>query len=372
MSISGAAVVLVTVVIRAVAIDRLPKGTFLALWGIALLRLLLPFSIPSSLSVYSLFGRIASVLGTAGINDMSAPATVGGAALEPSVSLWSIIWGTGMVLFAVVFLVPWLRCRREFQTSLPAKNDYIDRWLQGHHLRRSIEIRELTGIPTPLTYGILRPIILIPEETDWENTRRLDYILFHEYVHIRRWDGLIKLAATAALCVHWFNPVVWVMYVLINRDIELACDAAVLRHFGRADRASYARMLISMEGNRNRFNPLCNHFSKNATEERITSVMKFRKVSVFTVVMALMVVAIVTTVFATASEPAAILESTTNIPSEPEKDMTQQNNQLSGVEGAVITIDGKPVEIYVGDKPIKLVIDDSMTTTDSIRKGDPQ
>ena len=372
MSISGSALILVTVVIRAVAIDRLPKGTFLALWGIALCRLLLPFSIPSPLSVYSLLGRIAPALGTAGINDISTPATVGGAALESSVTLWFIIWGAGLVLFAVVFLVSYLRCRREFQTSLPVKNDYIDGWLRGHHLRRNIEIRELTGIPTPLTYGVLRPIILMPEDTDWENARRLEYILFHEYVHIRRWDGLIKLAATAALCVHWFNPVVWVMYVLINRDIELACDAAVLRHFGKADRASYARMLISMEGNRNRFNPLCNHFSKNATEERITSVMKFRKVSVFTVVMALMVVAIVTTVFATASEPAAILESITNIPSEPEKDMTQQNNQPSGVEGAVITIDGKPVEIYVGDKPIKLVIDDSMTTTDSIRKRDPQ
>lgn len=335
MSISGAVLILVTVVIRAVAIDRLPKETFLALWGITLLRLLLPFSVPSSFSVYSLLGQNTSVLGLAGTNDVTSSTIVDSAALEPSVSLWSIIWGTGVVLFAAVFLVSWLRCRREFQTSLPVENDYIDGWLKRHYLRRNIQIREITGISTPLTYGILRPVILMPEDTDWEDTRRLEYILFHEYVHICRWDGLVKLAATAALCVHWFNPMVWVLYILLNRDIELACDAAVLRRFGKADRADYARMLIDMKENENRFNPLCSYFSKSATEERITSIMKFRKASVFIVILALLLVTTVTAAFATTSEPVAIPEDSAQLSektvnseeSEEKETLVQQGDQ---------------------------------------------
>lgn len=309
MNISGAVLILVTVVIRAVAIDRLPKGTFLALWGIALLRLLLPFFIPSPFSVYSLLGQNTSVLDLVGTNDVTSSTIVDSAALEPSVSLWSIIWGAGTVLFAAMFLMSWLRCRREFLTSLPVKNDYVDVWLQKHHLRRNIQIRELTGISTPLTYGILCPVILMPEDTDWENARRLDYILFHEYVHIRRWDGLVKLAATVALCVHWFNPFVWVLYILLNRDIELACDAVVLRHFGKTDRANYARMLIAMKGRSSRIEPLCSHFGKNAMERRVKSVMKYRKSSVLTIILALALAATVAVVFGTSAKFDIILET---------------------------------------------------------------
>ena len=146
MSISGAVLILVTVVIRAVAIDRLPKRTFLALWGIALLRLLLPFSIPSSFSAYSLLDRNTSGLELAGTNDMPVPAIVGSATQEPLVSPWSVIWGAGTVLFAAMFLVSWLRCRREFQTSLPVENDYIDGWLKRHPLRRNIRVRGSFGV----------------------------------------------------------------------------------------------------------------------------------------------------------------------------------------------------------------------------------
>ena len=308
MSISGTALILVTVVIRAVAIDRLPKETFLALWGITLLRLLLPFSVPSSFSVYSLLGQNISVLELAGTNNVTVSTIVNSTAQELPVSLWPIIWGAGAVMFAAMFFLPWLRCRREFQTSLPVENDYIEGWLQRHPLRRNIRIRELTGISTPLTYGILHPIILMPEDTDRENTRRLEYILFHEYVHICRWDGLVKLAATAALCVHWFNPMVWVLYILLNRDIELACDAAVLRHFGKADRADYARMLIAIKGRSSRIEPLCSHFGKNVMERRVKSVMKYRKSSVLTIVLALVLAGTVAIVFGTSAKAADVSE----------------------------------------------------------------
>ena len=105
-------------------------------------------------------------------------------------------------------------------------------------------------ISSPLTFGVLRPVILVPKKTDWTDETALRYVLEHEFVHIQRFDVLSKLLLIAAVCVHWFNPLVWVMYVLANRDLELSCDETVLRRFGGDVRAAYARVLIRMEAAR--------------------------------------------------------------------------------------------------------------------------
>lgn len=102
-------------------------------------------------------------------------------------------------------------------------------------------------ISSPLTFGVLRPVILVPKKTDWTDETALWYVLEHEFVHIQRFDVLSKLLLIAAVCVHRFNPLVWVMYVLANRDLELSCDETVLRRFGGDIRAAYARVLIRME-----------------------------------------------------------------------------------------------------------------------------
>ena len=105
-------------------------------------------------------------------------------------------------------------------------------------------------ISSPLTFGVLRPVILMPKKTDWTDETALRYVLEHEFVHIQRFDVLSKLLLIAAVCVHRFNPLVWVMYVLANRDLELSCDETVLRRFGGDIRAAYARVLIRMEAAR--------------------------------------------------------------------------------------------------------------------------
>ena len=107
--------------------------------------------------------------------------------------------------------------------------------------------------------------------------KQLQYVLSHEYVHIYRYDTVTKLIATLALCIHWFNPFVWVMYILFNRDIELACDESVIRQFGEKSKSAYSLMLINMEATKSGLLPFCNSFSKNAIEERITAIMKTKK-----------------------------------------------------------------------------------------------
>ena len=312
MSFAGAVMILAIIVIRALAINLLPKKTFLALWGIAVMRLLLPFSLPSAFSVYSLIDDHIPMTAPAKVPQAFEvlPAETNGQMFTmpsgisntaSSISAWAIIWGVGMLVCALVFAIAYWKCRQEFQTSLPVDNGFIRGWLSSHRLKRTISVRQSSRFSAPLTYGVFCPVILMPTSTDWENTKSLQYVLAHEYVHIRRFDSITKLVLITALCVHWFNPLVWAMYVLANRDIELSCDEAVVRLFGENTKAAYARSLISMEETRSGLTPLCNNFNKNAIEERITAIMKIKKASIFSLVLAVALIVGVTTVFATSA-----------------------------------------------------------------------
>lgn len=185
--------------------------------------------------------------------------------------------------------------------SLPVRNDGIEKWLETHPTKRTITVRQSSLVSSPLTYGVIRPVILLPKTTVWNNEETLHYVLAHELVHIKRFDIITKVVLAVALSIHWFNPLVWVMYVLANRDIELSCDETVIRQFGENTRAVYAKVLISMEETRSGFTPLCNNFSRNAIEERITAIMKTRKTTVVSLVLAALIVAGTTTVFATSA-----------------------------------------------------------------------
>ena len=316
MSLSGAIIILTIVVIRAIAINKLHKRMFLAFWGIAIVRLLLPISFPSVFNVPTLTNKSVPTLDSVGkgISDFTTEILANSqtgiesgvtqvlSGNTPTVSAVFLIWIVGVLLFAGYFIVSYLRCRCEFKTSLPIQNDFVKEWLSNHPLQRTMEVRSLTGISTPLTYGLIHPVILMPKNTDWENEPQLRYMLFHEYVHIRCFDTVSKLIVAATMCIHWFNPLVWVLYILFNRDIELACDERVIRHFGGSDRAAYARTLISMEEQRHGFAPFYSYFAKNAIEERIESIMKFRKKSMWALVLALVLVTVgAATAFATSA-----------------------------------------------------------------------
>lgn len=314
MSFSGAILILVIVVIRALAINKLPKKTFLALWGIALFRLLIPFTVPASFSVYSLMkyfapthslseeiskGNVEPIIPFR--NVAAIPTAPVDGKIQNSISLWVIIWLSGMLICAVVFTVSYFKCHKEFKTSLPVRNEYTQKWINEHQILRTIEIRQSDRISTPLTYGVFHPVILLPKTVDRIDRKSLDYILAHEYVHIRRFDTVTKLIATFALCLHWFNPGVWVMYVLANRDIELSCDEAVIRLFGESTRSSYAMAIIQMAEVKSGITPLCSNFSKNAIEERIVAIMKFKKSSFIALALACALVLTVGATFATSA-----------------------------------------------------------------------
>lgn len=353
MSLYGAVIILAVIIIRAFTLHKLPKQTFLILWAVALLRLLIPFEISSGFSLYSLLPEkdtayvlenssdplqaysnaynqtsehSVSVNKTGGLsqlpvevpgpdaihlphldteaqsvpeNNTERPVSDNTVDYTPNdFPLFPILWSVGALCCASFFFIAYKKCHAEFCASLPVTEAYAERWLKSHPLHRTIHIRQSDKISAPLTYGIFRPIILLPKKTDWENTEQLDYVLYHEFTHIRRFDLVAKLVMITTLCFHWFNPFVWIMYFFFNRDLELSCDECVVKHFEEAN-ASYARTLIGMEERKNYTAPLCNHFSKNAIEERITAIMRMQKVTLGAILTGVLLIVIITVTLTT-------------------------------------------------------------------------
>lgn len=333
MSLSAALMIVAIIILRALTIERFPKKTFLVLWWIALLRLLIPFSIPSVMSFYSWFDpNLPTVVEQSSAMESTFEPVLDDSSetmenttqfemtpipdtdieyveVKPSKSFSEIffdmlpaIWGIGIGVIAAFFGINYWKGVREFRMSLPVENEFVNEWLSSHQLRRNITIHQYDCIHTPLTYGIFRPVILLPKESLEQSPSTLNFILTHEWVHIRRFDCVTKILLTAALCIHWMNPLVWVMYLLFNRDIELSCDETVLHLLGRNRRSDYALALIDMEEQKGGFASFASGFGRNAIEERIRAIMKMKKASLITILAAVVVVACVSILFATSAK----------------------------------------------------------------------
>lgn len=317
-SFSGAVFAAAVLIIRGAAIHVLPKKTFPVLWEAVLLRMLVPFAVPSALSIYTLVGRGMRMPPSVEAETDSAVDIIsqehffilysaGRVSTESQTfSVWPVVWCAGMAGFALFFSAVYLRCRMEFRTALPVDNAYVRQWLRERPLRRRISVRQSDRVSTPLTYGIFRPVILMPKQTDWGNVEQLQYIFAHEYVHIRRLDVFRKLTATFVLCIHWFNPLVWAMYIFFNRDMELVCDESVVKQFGEKARAGYSLMLIDMEADRDGTSPFYSSFSKNAVKERVTAIMKTKQTTFAAFLAAGFTVSAAVVLFATSAAASAV------------------------------------------------------------------
>ena len=332
MSLAGGCLILVVIVLRALLLHRLPKALFFWLWMLALLRLLLPVFPASPLSVFARAPVAAPVAQQAAVemvgegaqatrteaaiapaapqappavSAQTAPPVRPAPAAAPEVSLTPLltrIWLTVSLLLALLLGLAYARGLRNFRRARPLQSPFIRAWLKQNALRRPLEVRLCARIDSPMTYGVLRPVILLPESVGKADTQALLCALEHELSHIRHFDAVWKPLIAAAVCLHWFNPLVWAMAILAGRDIELCCDARVLRRGGKEERRAYASALLRMEEARAHVLPLTNAFSRNALEERIGAIMNAKKISITALLLTLLIVAVALTAFAAAPE----------------------------------------------------------------------
>lgn len=296
MNLTASVLIIAIVVVRALALYHFPKKYFLVLWGVVVLRLLVPLSIPLHLPE----DKLPETIPASPVVEFHEPATIplpnvptveiSPPVPEPFEFPYGAVWLFGVCAVATFYLYSYVKCRKGFKLSVPCENNTVKHIIEGLPLRRKIQVRQSEKITAPLTYGVFRPVILVPANMDMGDQDQLCFILTHEYIHIRRFDALAKLMLTIAVCIHWFNPLVWVMYELANRDIELSCDEEVLRRLGGARKKQYAMTLLHLEETRSRIAaPLTSYFGKHAMKERITAMANMKKYTKPMVVLAAIV-----------------------------------------------------------------------------------
>ena len=314
MSIIASILILLTLTIRFFFHGKLPKMIFPILWIVVLARLLIPMSFYTEYSIQNIFAQVREQptleLATVSAITETAPALV---IINWTVIL-STIWLVGASITASYFIISYIKLRRLLRFAIPIKdNDLITNWKLQNQLSRNVTIMVASEIKTPFATGIVRPKIYLPKQMNWENSVGMEYILAHEFYHIKRFDAVWKLIAMVALCIHWFNPLVWLACVCGNRDLEITCDAWVVKRFGSISKKSYAYTLIGMAEKQQQLTSLSSGFAKTGIEERIKSIMKGSRTSFVGISIATLLVFVFTfSAFATSRDMEVLTESGSN------------------------------------------------------------
>lgn len=283
--LGGSALILLILALRLTLKNHLPRRLLPALWCIAAIRLLLPVEIPTRLSVWNLLRSTAAeqTAPTAAsplpFPQLSAAQGAPAAASEPD---WRLLLWLGIAaLLAAYFAVGYVCMLQRFHARRILPQPSVDALLGRFRFAHDPKICTTESRRAPLTFGVFRPTVLLPDDLR-AGQAQFQLVLAHELAHIRRRDCLRKLLLTVCLCLNWWNPLVWVMVRLANRDMELACDETVLRTLGPACKKSYALTLLDMAQRQAKPSPLCSSFAKSCAEERVRAILRFRRLPVWT------------------------------------------------------------------------------------------
>ena len=299
MSITASYLVLAVIAWRQV-FRKTPKWILCALWGMVALRLIFPFTIESALSlipsseplpseiIYTAQPEIQSgiVIIDEAVNPVleSSLTPVTPAASASPTQVWSFIlsrvWILGVMLMLVYALVSYLIVYRKVATAIPI----------------SRRIKRSEFIDTPFILGLIRPKIYLPSCMDVED---IPYVIAHEQAHLLRHDHWWKPLGFLLLSVYWFNPVMWLAYILLCRDIEAACDEKVIRDMEMKDRRAYSTALLNCSIHRRTIAACPLAFGEVGVKQRIKSVMHYKKPAFWMVVMAILLGIVVAVCFLT-------------------------------------------------------------------------
>jgi|GEM_PF-6135697 len=286
MSAAGSVLILAVVVLR-VALKKAPRWIICAMWALAAVRLVCPVSIASPLSVFRAAPSIVSESGeveffrSSGGSEKPLLAVDTVQIERPQGSARTIqeIPGTSLAVTQRsrdAYLPPLVQA---YLLGLAVMLLYagVSTWILrkkvSASLRQQDRIRVCDQVASPFILGILRPTVYLPSSLNEEEKR---FVLAHERAHLRRLDHIWKPLGFLILCVHWFNPFCWLAYVLLCRDMELACDEKVIRELGRSERAAYSQTLLNFSAHR--VLAACPvAFGETDVKKRIKAVLNYKK-----------------------------------------------------------------------------------------------
>ena len=298
MSISASWLILAVLILRLV-LKKAPKWVNVLLWGIVAVRLICPFSFKSALSlipsaetfpekvisgpsfdiqtgISPVDNRINDYLGDRYFEGVTVSANNG----NNIMTILTIVWTIGILLLVAYTIISYRRLHREIDTAV--------------HYRDNIFQSE--NVSSPFVLGIINPRIYLPFSMNEQN---LEHVVAHEQAHIRRKDHWWKPLGFLLLTIYWFNPLMWLAYVLLCRDIELACDEKVIKGLGNEQRADYTQALVACSVNRRMIAACPLAFGEVGVKERVKSVMNYKKPAFWVVILAVIACVIVAVCFLT-------------------------------------------------------------------------
>ena len=311
MSISASWLILAVLILRLV-LKKAPKWVNVLLWGIVAVRLICPFSFESALSlipsaetfpekvisgpsfdiqtgISPVDNRINDYLGDRYFEGVTVPANNG----NNIMTILTIVWIIGILLLVAYTIISYRRLHREIDTAVHYKDN----------------IFQSENVSSPFVLGIINPRIYLPFSM---NEQDLEHVVAHEQAHIRRKDHWWKPLGFLLLTIYWFNPLMWLAYVLLCRDIELACDEKVIKELGNEQRADYTQALVVCSVNRRMIAACPLAFGEIGVKERVKSVMNYKKPTFWIILAAIIACIVLAVCFLT--DPVA---SKTEQPSDP-------------------------------------------------------
>ena len=288
MSISASWLVLAVLILRFV-LKKAPKWINVLLWGIVAIRLICPFSFESTLSIIPSAETIPLNIGMdttptinsgiSAINNAVNPiisqsnTPMAGASVNPlqiTIGIYEYIWIFGMIALALYTAISYWRLRRKVDTAVRYKDN----------------IFQSENVSFPFVLGIIKPRIYLPFKM---NGQYLEHVVAHEQAHICRKDHWWKPLGFLLLMIHWFNPLMWLAYVLLCRDIELACDEKVIKELGNEQRGDYTQALVACSVNRRMIAACPLAFGEVSVKERVKSVMNYKKPAFWVIIISVIV-----------------------------------------------------------------------------------
>ena len=288
MSISASWLVLAVLILRFV-LKKAPKWINVLLWGIVAIRLICPFSFESTLSLIPSAETIPLNIGMdttptinsgiSAINNAVNPiisqsnTPMAGASINPlqiTIGIYEYIWIFGMIALALYTAISYWRLCRKVDTAVRYKDN----------------IFQSENVSFPFVLGIIKPRIYLPFKM---NGQYLEHVVAHEQAHICRKDHWWKPLGFLLLMIHWFNPLMWLAYVLLCRDIELACDEKVIKELGNEQRGDYTQALVACSINRRMIAACPLAFGEVSVKERVKSVMNYKKPAFWVIIISVIV-----------------------------------------------------------------------------------
>lgn len=286
-NVSGSVLILFVLLARKILEDKLPKQYFIYAWYIVMIRFLIPNRYLINIPILALMkkGEFGTNVDFINTFYMSNQNSINAIDYQKLFTMFYLVWIVGIIIASIIIFRQHKKFKKLYDFAIPIDDEFMNNLMQSIKIRRRIFLKESDYINTAITFGLFKPVIILPKYNFTE--KQVEYILMHEAVHIKKNHICLKYILIFVRILFWYNPLVYLMSSRACEDIELYTDEMVINIMGNKNRKNYALVLIDLLENKSKYALFNNNFSnKNSIEERILNIMKIKPLKRKTLILA--------------------------------------------------------------------------------------